>query len=195
MNSNFNEKIFPKLLKKEYSKIKYDNEGLWSLTTYNLADIITETILELTNNNTNLHIVDTCCGCGGNLISFSKYFNNITAFEINTKRFNYAKNNLSLYTDKNINFINSDCLDYIFDNDYDIYFFDPPWGGPNYKKKQNIELYLSKMSLSNIIDKLKKNKLIVLKVPYNYNLNLITNKYKILKKLPLGNMTILFFSN
>ena len=190
--NNINKKIFPEPIEKDYTKIKYDNEGLWSLTTYNLADLISETILEIVKDP-DKKIIDTSCGCGGNLISFSKYFNNITAIELNFNRFTFVKNNLSLYSNKKIEIINGDCLNYIYKYDYDIYFFDPPWGGPNYKNKQNIDLYLSNKSLNVIIEKLSKNKLIVIKVPYNYNIKLIKNKYEIINKLTLGNMNILFF--
>jgi len=188
---NINQKIFPEPLNKDYSKLQYDNEGLWSLTTYNLADLISEQILEIVDNN-NLHIIDTCCGCGGNLISFIKYFKNVTAIELDKNRFTYMQNNIKCYTNKSINLINGDCIDYLFKADYDIYFFDPPWGGPSYKKKQNIELYLSKYSLNDILKKLKKDKLVVVKVPYNYNTQLIAKGYKIIKKLTLGNMNVLF---
>ena len=56
----------------------------------------------------------------------------------------------------------------------DIVFIDAPWGGVNYKYKKTIKLYLSQkciVKLSNLI----KSKLVVLKVPINYNFNYFFN--------------------
>jgi len=103
------------------------------------------------------------------------------------------KNNLKQYTDKNITLINDDCLNHIYKNNYDIYFFDPPWGGPNYKKENILDLYLSKINIINIIKKINKNKLIILKVPYNYDINKLTTSFTVLEKIEFGNILIIIF--
>jgi len=193
MLSNIKKKIFSEPFNKNYDNLKYDSEGLWSITHHKDADLITQKILEYSNINSS--IVDTTSGCGGNLISFSKYFNNITGIELCINRFNIMKNNLNQYTNKKINLINDDCLNYIYDNNYDIYFFDPPWGGPNYKKETNLDLYLSNKNIIDIIKKIEKNKLIILKIPYNYNINKISKYFNLLDKLELGNMIILIFKS
>jgi 16S rRNA G966 N2-methylase RsmD len=184
-------KIFPPPLNEDYSKLKYDNEGLWSLTHPEDADLISENILKYVNKDAT--IIDTTSGCGGNLISFSKYFTNITGVEIDKNRYNILQNNLECYKNDNITFINDDCLN-IINNNYDVYFFDPPWGGPKYKKKDNIELYLSDKPLYDIIKEIKNHKLIVIKIPYNYNLNKIVNNFNILEKIEKGNTIFLFFN-
>ena len=73
-----------------------------------------------------------------------------------------------------------------------MYFFDPPWGGPDYKFKTNISLKLSNMSLINIV-KLIKNKnnnaIICFKLPFNYNFNEFKNMKFYKKKIK--NMIIL----
>lgn len=192
-NDKISKKIFPPPLNNDYSNLQFDNEGLWSLTHPENADLISQSILEYVDENDKL--IDTTGGCGGNLISFCKYFNNITAVEINTNRFKFLKNNIKQYTDKKIEFINDDCLNIIYKNNYDVLFFDPPWGGPMYKKKENIELYLSDKSLFEILKKIKNYKLIVIKVPYNYNIQLINDNFNVVKKIESGNMIFLFFNN
>lgn len=184
-------KIFPPPLNEDYSKLKYDNEGLWSLTHPEDADLISENILKYVNKDAT--IIDTTSGCGGNLISFSKYFTNITGVEIDINRYNILQNNLECYKNDNITFINDDCLN-IINNNYDVYFFDPPWGGPKYKKKDNIELYLSDKPLYDIIKEIKNHKLIVIKIPYNYDFNKIINNFNILEKIEKGNTIFLFFN-
>ncbi len=186
-----NKKIFPPPLNEDYSKLKYDNEGLWSLTHPEDADLISENILKYVNKDAT--IIDTTSGCGGNLISFSKYFTNITGVEIDKNRYNILQNNLECYKNDNITFINDDCLN-IINNNYDVYFFDPPWGGPKYKKKDNIELYLSDKPLYDILKEIKNHKLIVIKIPYNYDLNKIINNFNILEKIEKGNTIFLFFN-
>ena len=53
-----------------------------------------------------------------------------------------------------------------------------------------IELYLSNINLKDIILMIPTNKLIVLKLPYNYNTDFF--KDNIIKKLILNNIIILF---
>ena len=125
-----------------------------------------------------------------NLISFGKYFNNVTGLEIDKQRFDILKNNLSSYN-INVNILNDDCINYL-NKDYDIFFIDPPWGGPNYKFQENLKLYLSNIELKEIIKKIK-NKIIVIKIPYNYNYQYIVNNYKILQIDQYNNIIILYF--
>ena len=94
----------------------------------------------------------------------------------------------------NINIINYDCIKYIY-NDYDIYFFEPPWGGPQYKKKDILELYLSNIELKNIIEMIPNKKLIVLKLPFNYDYNFIKEKYTLLYEELKSNIRFVFFIN
>ncbi len=73
---------------------------------------------------------------------------------------------------------------------YDVYFIDPPWGGPDYKKQSNVELHLSNYKLEEFILTLPKDKLIVLKLPFNYNIDGFKNN--IIRKLFINNILILF---
>ena len=86
-------KIFP--IVNNYNNLNYDKEGLWSITHPKDADIISETIKEL--KNTNISILDMTAGCGGNTISFCKYFLNVTSIELNPDRFSILQNNMQVY--------------------------------------------------------------------------------------------------
>jgi predicted RNA methylase len=181
-------KIYPEPKNKDYSKLNYDEEGLWSITHPNDADNISKQILKFSNVNSK--IIDLTAGCGGNLISFGKYFNNVTGIELCIERFNILKNNIKSY-EYNINIINDDCVNYL-EKDYDIYFIDPPWGGPDYKLAQDLKLYLSNIELVDIIKKIK-NKMIILKIPYNYNYDYIKENYNILLNEKYNNINIIYF--
>ncbi len=193
-NISILKKIFPEPHENNYNGLDYDEEGLYSITHPKDADLISTTIIEILGTN-NISIVDMTAGCGGNMISFVKYFTKTVGIELNTKRYNILKKNLSQYPFNNYELINDDSINYIINNinniNNDVFFIDPPWGGPDYKKTMNIELYLSNIKLSEFILMLPKNKLIVLKLPFNYNMNAI-NKDNIIKKININNIIILF---
>lgn len=183
-------KIFP--ITNDFNKLQYDNEGLYSITHSNDANKISELILSNFNIN-NLNIVDCTAGIGGNTFSFSKYFKNVTSIEINKNRFEILKNNILIYKLKNIKLLNNNCIDYIKNNkNYNVYFFDPPWGGINYKKNNTLILTLNDYTLVDILKLLKtNNNSIIFKLPYNYNLDEFSKyNYKLYK---INNYFIIMF--
>jgi 16S rRNA G966 N2-methylase RsmD len=188
MNTKVLKKIFPEPPDCNYNNLLLDDEGLWSITHIKDADLISHTIIEIMGTN-KLNILDMTAGCGGNMISFINNFYHTTGIEINENRFNLLKNNLDKYKKDNYILINGNSIEYI-KSLYDVYYIDPPWGGPDYKNNQSIELYLSNISIYDIIQLIPVNKLIVLKLPFNYNIDKF-NKY-ILKKIILNNIIILF---
>jgi len=188
MNTKVLKKIFPEPPDCNYNNLLLDDEGLWSITHIKDADLISHTIIEIMGTN-KLNILDMTAGCGGNMISFINNFYHTTGIEINENRFNLLKNNLDKYKKDNYILINGNSIEYI-KSLYDVYYIDPPWGGPDYKNNQSIELYLSNINIYDIIQLIPVNKLIVLKLPFNYNIDKF-NKY-ILKKIILNNIIILF---
>jgi 16S rRNA G966 N2-methylase RsmD len=159
----------------DYSKLQYDSEGLYSITNPIEAEHISNFIkLNFTNSNL-LNIFDGTGGLGGNTINFSKHFKYITTCEINNERFNMLVNNINQYNLKNIIKLNVDSINYLYENysNYDVYFFDPPWGGPSYKTHKKLSLKIGNKSLLEIAQYLKDkvtNKILVYKIPYNYDL-------------------------
>ena len=180
-------KIFPEPSNSNYNGLNCDEEGLYSITHPKEADLISTTIIEITG--TNISIIDLTAGCGGNMISFTKHFSKAVGVEINDNRYNILKANLAKYSFNNYEVLCADAtkIDY---NNYDVFFIDPPWGGPDYKKWINIELYLSDIKLDDFVLMLPKNKLIVLKLPFNYNIDKFKNN--IIKKIIINNIIILF---
>jgi 16S rRNA G966 N2-methylase RsmD len=189
MNIKTKEKIFPK--NNNVEKLQYDNEGLYSISHPEDANLISEFIINYVGHK-NLSIIDATAGLGGNTISFSKHFKKVTAIELNEERFKMLENNICLYNLSNVNLHNGNCIDFL-NNTYDVYFFDPPWGGPDYKSHSNLELNLGGMGLHNIIKLLDKNKIVVFKVPFNYNLNLLKDYDLVIKKI--RNMLIILLTN
>lgn len=181
MSLKVKEKIFPNFNNIDLDKLKYDSEGLYSISHPEDAQFISDEIKKF-KGTTELDIFEGTAGLGGNIISFAKNFKSVTGVEHNEQRFEILENNMNSYNMDNIKLVKGNCLDHL-DINYDVYFFDPPWGGPDYKSYNNLELYIGNKSIPEIIKLLPTNKTVVLKVPYNYNLNLLKDYDFIIKKL------------
>lgn len=186
-------KIFP--YTDNQSLLQYDSEGLWSITLPNDADVISQIILnELEIPVGNGIILDAMAGLGGNTISFAKYFKKIIAIELNVERFQLLKSNVLAYSYDNIEMINGDCMKHLNIETEEVigYFFDPPWGGPDYKNMNKTKLKIGSTNLSDLINKLKeKDNKIFLKLPGNYDIDEFnTYNFKIIK---IKNYLLLIF--
>jgi 16S rRNA G966 N2-methylase RsmD len=173
-----NKFYFPKLLDdNDYDKLQIDFIGKYSITIPKIADIITDIIYKLFNNN-DIVITDCTAGVGGNIFSFANKFKYVNAIELDKSRFNMLENNINVYNLKNVSCFNINCLDIIFTLQQDVIFIDPPWGGKEYKSEYNIKLYLGNISIEQVTNMLLNNKVckyVVLKLPLNYDINNIKN--------------------
>jgi predicted RNA methylase len=168
MDLNIITKIFPHAEK--YDLLSYDSEGLYSITLPNDAEEISSLIKDLLGNE--ITICDATAGIGGNTISFGKNFKSIISIELCKIRFKILENNIKAYDLLNINLINDSCLNKL-NLECSAYFFDPPWGGPDYKFKKNIRFKLGDLTLIEIVKKINQygQKIIFFKLPNNYDLN------------------------
>ena len=195
---NIIKKIYPNISEDKLKELKYDEEGLYSITLPEEAKIISSLLVKsLKKEAKKSTIFDGTAGLGGNTLSFCNYFKNVISCEINKSRYDILKKNIELYKYNNIVINNINCIEYIKNNNSsDVYFFDPPWGGPDYKFKTNISLKLANMSLINIV-KLIKNKnnnaIICFKLPFNYNFNEFKN-IKFYKKKIKNMIKLLIYS-
>lgn len=178
LTNKLKKRIFPYI--KNIDKIEIDNESLNYISIKDDAISITFLIKKYFNENST--IIDAMSGVGGNTISFSKNFKKVYAIELNEKRYNMLCNNINVYELKNVETYNDNCLNRIFSINSDIIFFDPPWGGKDYKNHEKLRLTISNVPLEDIcvkLIKLKKN--IVLKLPKNYDIEFFKNKLNLEK--------------
>tara|TARA_B110000208_G_C11796388_1_gene439796 strand:- start:709 stop:1530 length:822 start_codon:yes stop_codon:yes gene_type:complete len=191
-----NKKIFfsflnlPNIKNINFYDIKLSINSYYSISNYNDAKIITKHIYNIYNKK-NIVITDATANIGGNTISFSLYnFKTINAVEYNAKTFRNLINNIKCYNLKNVKFFNNDYTLIYKKLKQDVVFLDPPWGGKNYKEKKNIDLYLSSINVVDIINYLYFNSnttCIILKIPFNFNINYLKkyiknfNIYRLLK--------------
>lgn len=163
-------------------KLLIDNESLCYISFKKDADKITS-IIKLLLKKINIApnkiiITDATAGVGGNSISFARNFKKVNSIEIDYTRYNYLTNNIKLYKLTNVVFYNADCISILHDIKSDVVYFDPPWGGKNYKLVTNLRLSISGLPLENIcIDLFTKNiRMIVLKLPNNYDMPYLYNQ-------------------
>ena len=199
-------RIFPQLKNtSNYSKLLIDEESFSFITIREIAELTSKIIsYHLIKNNINpqkISIIDYTAGVGGNILSFSKYFNWAYAVEIDKVRSEYLQNNLNIYNQKNVTVINDSSINYNNKNMLNIkpnvIFIDPPWGGTCYRKNDLLKLTLSDVPIEefvlDIFDKFRtinispldsySNRLVVLKLPKNYD---IENFYNYIKKNTFG---------
>jgi 16S rRNA G966 N2-methylase RsmD len=175
-----------------------DNEALYSVTDQHTANKISKYIHKhLPNVKT---ITDGTACIGGNTYSFSRYFENVYAIEIDPTRFSYLQHNLRILEINNNTIIfNDNVLNICRYLHQDMIFLDPPWGGPNYKSITHMDLYLSNIELSDVCKMLSPyTKYISIKVPTNFNIesfNIKTRNHLTLlyRNIDLRKMNLLIY--
>jgi predicted RNA methylase len=76
-----------------------------------------------------VHVIDACCGAGGNAIGFARAGCLVTAIELDGARIELARHNAQLYgVADRIRFLSGDARELIATLDADLLFIDPPWG-------------------------------------------------------------------
>lgn len=168
-----------------YNFLLLDNVALYTVTNEKTANKISRLTKDLIllhddlKDKKNITITDTTSGVGGNSISFAKHFDNVNAVEINYNRSYLLNINLGLHKIDNVQVYHNNYLEIYDKINQDIIFIDPPWGGVKYKLKSSINLFLANKCIIELCNELNdKTKMIILKVPFNYNFNNFFKKIK-----------------
>lgn len=178
-------RLFPYIGSKEKAtRLQIDNESLCYISLREHAESITKIILnhvKLLNLGSakNLTITDATAGVGGNTLSFASTFKSVNAIELDKDRALMLRNNVDVYEYNNVIVINDDCVNILKDINSHIVFIDPPWGGSDYKNFKTLRLTLSGVSIEKLINRVLKRdlpKIIVLKLPKNYDINYLYQK-------------------
>ncbi len=97
------------------------------------------------------------------------------AIEINPKTYDALSENMKRrgLTDR-VNIWNGDTVEFIHSTNekVDLFYLDPPWGGPGYKKGMT-DISLGGISMHSIVDTIltRISPNVVLKVPFNFNVD------------------------
>jgi len=181
---NYYFKYYPEELQRV---LQMDEIASFSVTEARFAEKISKIISSLPGISMDSTIIDATAGVGGNSMSFLDIFKTIFSVELDQSRASMLANNLTQY--KQIQnpkgdfvVLNGDYIELrktqeILQNPVDVIFIDPPWGGMNYKSKDNIRLVLSGKNISQICNEIREStKYIVLKLPINYNLEILASE-------------------
>ena len=163
-------KLFTKDDKIDFNSLKISNIGIYSITKPDMASKICKEIHKLMNTF-DLTITDALGNVGGMTMSLAKFFAKVNTCEIIPLHCDIIKNNLQVYNLENkVNIINDDYMNIMYKLNQDIIFFDPPWGGENYKNEDGVVLGINNVNIYCIINKLLQHaKYILLLIPYNYS--------------------------
>lgn len=197
----FNWKLyFPYEKDLEYTKLQMTTIGLYSISNVYLTKEFEYLIKKLIPEYDKKIITDANGGIGGDSILFTKLFKFVNVVELDILHSKVINNNLKIYKRINYTVYNNNVLKLLSKNiiQQDIIYFDPPWGGPEYKKYNVLELYLDKVPFSEIVNNYILSNTIICKLPKNYNIKLlkdIARKYK--KKIyikQIKNVLIIFIN-
>ena len=193
-NSNYIKALFPihKLPKnKKVENLKISKVGKFSISNKYDAKFVSNKIRSFIDSK-NITITDATANNGGNTISFGLNFKKVNSVEIDKGEYDILVNNINIYNLKNIKTYNKNYLEILEKLKQDVVFIDPPWGDDYKKDKLNIKLYLNtstrRVNLLTVIDKIYKKtltKIVVCKVPLNYNFSELYKKFYNIKKIKL----------
>jgi len=148
-------------------QLRLDNEALYSTTDQLTADKITKDLLRYIPKSAK--VADATACIGGNTYSFAQHFSTVHAYELDPVRAAYLAHNIRVLNIQNVTVIGGDVLRRM-NQPYDLVFIDPPWGGPEYKQSESIQLTLSGKPLEDVCFQLSNYAShIALKTPTNFS--------------------------
>ncbi|KAK1928862.1 Uncharacterized protein P3T76_015651 [Phytophthora citrophthora] len=117
-----------------------------------------------------LVVTDGTACVGGNVLSFCDFFTHVNAIENDPTRVKMLRHNVRVLQKTNARCIHANYLDVMLELEQDVVFLDPPWGGPEYKDLEKVDLFLGGLPLHEICTRLQDSaKCVVLKVPSNFD--------------------------
>lgn len=185
----FFDKLFPWKQGVNRNKLKMNYECISYVTVYRdserIIDYISKKLEKYKLNKSDITVVDATACVGCDTISFCNNFDVVIPIEVNLERYNDLLHNLETYDVKNAYPVNGNCLEKIDEItiNIDIIYFDPPWGGSEYKLKDKISLKIENIELTEIVERyIDRVKMLVFKLPKNFdydNFLCKLEKYKI----------------
>ncbi|GMF37116.1 unnamed protein product [Phytophthora fragariaefolia] len=175
------------------SQLQVDEVAEFSVTDFEMATKISQAVLYLfappkddtTSESGNeedasatteerkkypLVVTDATACVGGNVLSFCDFFTHVNAIENDSTRVQMLRHNVQVLKKTNARCIHANYLDVMLELQQDVVFLDPPWGGPEYKDLEKVDLFLGGLPLHEICARLQQSaKCVVLKVPSNFD--------------------------
>lgn len=163
---------FPYKKSVNYDELIVTDEGEYSMTKRKDGELLLSHMKTLVKSMKTKTITDLTGNVGSDTILFALHFKHVKSIELNHENFEALQNNVSAFKLKNVTLYEGDSLQ-IYDWSTDVLYIDAPWGGPDYKLKKNIDLYLGHKRLDVFVKEVmmrdNKPSYIFLKLPRNYN--------------------------
>lgn len=163
--------MFPEKAGVDYEQLKLTPEGEYSITKRPDGKKIIQHMRSLVGSLKNKTIADLTGNVGGDTIMFGMQYKHVDSYEWNPENYEVLKHNVGIYDLKNVSLHAGDSTE-LFHKHVDVLYADPPWGGPEYKEKKELDLFLGKTSISHFLKKVTesewKPEYIFLKVPANF---------------------------
>ena len=169
---NRNETLFPHKTGVDYSKLKMTPEGEYSITKRKDGDVLIRHMKSVVKGMKQKTIADLTGNVGGDTILFALNFKKVFSYEIDSENFDALQNNVEIFELPNVELQKGDSTK-LYDGSTDVMYIDAPWGGPEYKEKKNMDLFLGSERIDLYVQKIMKKEkhpmYVFLKLPANYN--------------------------
>lgn len=156
----------------DYAKLIKTPEGEYSMTRRPDGKRILQKMELVLGTICDKYITDLTGNVGGDTILFALNFRQVRSVEIKEDNFLALKNNVEQYGLSNVILHHGDSTK-LYNWYTDVLYIDPPWGGPEYKEKENLDLFLGDtridIFIKDILEKEWRPRHMFLKLPRNYN--------------------------
>lgn len=153
-------------------RVRWDDEALWSFTPLDVGDDLCDELLKIEGITPNSVITDCMSSVGGNTIAFARRFKHVNAVELDIHRAGMLKHNLKLFDISNVTVHSGDYQDHMYNLTQDILYFDPPWGGNDYKDfaMGTLRINISGVTIEDLICRMHtRARVCMVKLPLNYD--------------------------
>jgi hypothetical protein len=163
--------MFPEKAGVDYDRLMMTPEGEYSITKRHDGKKIIQHMRSLVGSLKQKTIADLTGNVGGDTIMFGLQYKHVDSYEWSEDNFKALKNNVGVYDLPNVVLHQGDSTE-LFKHHVDVLYMDPPWGGPEYKEKKELDLMMGKYTVSEYLKKVTdsewKPSYIFLKVPANF---------------------------
>lgn len=174
--------VFPANKNAESKKqFRYTNVSIFSVTPIDQSLETSNLLLQFYDVKTlkkkTLTEIGSCIG--GNTWSFAQLVEHVNAVEINKLHAEILAHNLKIMDANNVTIHNANYVDIRNELSQEIVFFDPPWGGLDYRTKKSyiIEITCGKtetIPLPKLVENIRAE-LIIIKLPLNHDVDHLRN--------------------
>ncbi|RHY26974.1 hypothetical protein DYB32_007128 [Aphanomyces invadans] len=157
-------------------QMQLDDVAQYSVTDMKTAARISHFISALPGLSPDSIVTDSTACVGGNTASFCTFFRYVQAVEIDATRFQMLVHNLhAVMSLVNVQCYCANYVDVVECFSQDVVFVDPPWGGPEYRSRCTVDLFLGNTPLADVCERLVgRTQYVVVKVPENFDLDKFT---------------------